>query len=106
MTILSPLSRMRFAGKVCKLGAWLIAAKGLIVIVLIYFVTIGANNGPGNNGPTPNDLFTIALFMLIVAILTSFFSLILYAAGTLLIYMGTEKNTRQESDELVKITSL
>lgn len=109
MNIVTPLARMRFVGKLCRLGAWIILALGIAAIILFYLLSTNALNGPGNGpggGPSLNDLFTTLVFIFLMAILVSFFSLILYAAGTLLSYLSREKEILQESDEPVTVMSL
>ena len=100
------LSRMRLAGKLCKRGAWIIAAMGLAVIVL--FVISNLPNNQGNPGPGPdfNALFNTLLPALLIAILILFFFLILYAVGAVLDYLSTEKTPSVVDDERVEITSL
>jgi len=100
---------MRLAGKLCRLGAGIIAAVGLAVIVFLAVTVFYPSNGPGDqasSGLNFNQLFNTFAIALLMAIPIFFFSLILYAAGTLLDYMSTEKNTQAASDERVEITSL
>ncbi len=98
------LSRMRQAGRLCRLGAWIIAAAGLVVIVFYIIITVSSNQG--NPGQNLNDQLTSYIFGFLVAIPVLFFSLILTAAGALLEYLGTQRNPQQENDDSVEITSL
>ncbi len=102
----TPLSRMRFAGKLCKRGAWAIAVLGLAVIV--FFVINNVSNNQGNPGPGPNfnELLNILFPALLIAIPTLFFFLVLYAVGAVLDYLSTEKTPQVVDDERVEITSL
>src|SRR5438128_10074828 len=104
MTILTSLSHVRLAGKLCKLGAWIMAAMWLAVIVLFHIIS-NVSNDQANPGPNFNELFTTFTIMLLMAIPVFFFSLSLYAVGTLLDYISTEKNREEEVDEHVEITS-
>lgn len=100
------LSRMRLTGKLCRRGAWIIAAVGLAVIIYLDFFVINDNGGQGGPGLNLNQLFISIAVALLMAIPVFFFSLILYAVGTLLDYVSTEKNTQEANDERVEIISL
>ncbi len=103
----TPLTRMRFAGKLCKRGAWAIAVLGLTVIVFFVISNISNNPGDPGTGLNFNQLVNILLPTFLIAILTLFFSLILYATGAVLDYLSDEKTPQVvDDDERVEITSL
>lgn len=111
MTPSTSLSRMRLAGKLCRRGAWIIAAAGLAVIIFIVissvssYVTSNSSGQPGS-GQNFNDLLTSFAIALLLAIAISFFFLILSALGAFLEYMSTEKTPQEVNDERVEITAL
>ena len=100
----TPLTRMRFAGKLCKRGAWVTAALGLAFIV--FFVISNIPNNQGNPGPDFNNWLNMLLPAFLIALPTIFFFLILYAVGAVLDYLSAEKATPVVDDERVEITSL
>ena len=100
----TPLSRMRLAGKLCRRGAWIIAAAGLAVIV--FFSLSQVSSYQANPGQNFNDLLTPFALVLLLAISIFFFFLILFALGAFLEYMSTEKNLQEVNDEPVEITPL
>jgi hypothetical protein len=103
----TPLTRMRFAGKLCKRGAWVTAVLGLAFIVLFVISNISNNQGDPGSGPNFNQLVNILFPAFLIALPTLFFFLILYAAGTLLDYLSAEKKPQVlDDDERVEITSL
>jgi len=104
MTLSNALSRMRLAGKLCRLGTWIIAGVGLAAIAFYFIATISNNQGnPGQN--LEGELISyMILFLIAIPIL--FFMLILTALGALLEYLGTARNLHESSDEHVEITSL
>jgi hypothetical protein len=103
----TPLTRMRFAGKLCKRGAWAIAVLGLTVIVFLVISNISNNPEDPGTGLNFNQLVNILLPTFLIAILTLFFSLILYATGAVLDYLSDEKTPQVvDDDERVEITSL
>ena len=112
MTPSTSLSRMRLAGKLCRRGAWIIAATGLAVILFIVissvssYVTSNVSSGQPGPGQNFNDLLTSLAIALLLAIAICFFFLVLSAVGALLDYMSTEKNPQEANDERVEITSL
>lgn len=101
-------SRMRLTGKLCRRGAWIMAAVGLVVIVYLNFFVISNGGGGGQGGPGPdfNQLLMSFALALLMAIPVLFFALILFAVGTVLDYMSAEKHIEEASDERVEITSL
>jgi len=100
----TPLTRMRFAGKLCKCGAWVTAVLGLAVIA--FFVISNLSNNQGNPGPDFNNWLNILLPAFLIALPTIFFFLILYAVGAVLDYLSAEKKPLVVDDERVEITSL
>lgn len=112
MTISTSLERIRLAGKVCKFGAWIVAIMGLIAIFALYIISNPFSDGSGNGSGINAILINLAIALL-MAILILFFCFILYAIGSLLVYLGPEspeKDTRQgfrqESDEFVEIVPI
>jgi type VI protein secretion system component VasK len=99
------LARMRFAGKLCKRGAWAILAMGLAVVV-IFVITSLPNSNQGGPGPDTNALLTTMAIALLIAIPILFSFLILYAVGAMLDYLSSEKKPQVVDDERVEITSL
>ena len=104
MTPSTSLSRLRLAGKACRSGAWLIAVLGLTVIVIFIASTIASDQA--NPGQNFNEWFNTAAFSLLMAILTIFFFLILFAVGALYDYISSEKNIQEVNEERVEMTSL
>ena len=103
----NPLNRMRFASKMCKYGAWIILVAGLGFVV--FFVINNFSNDQGNPGAGPNfnELLNILLPVLLIALPTLFFFLILYAVAAVLDYLSAEKQPPVvNDDERVEITSL
>ena len=100
----TPLTRMRFVGKLCKHGAWVIAVVGLAIIV--FFVISNLPNNQGNPGPDFNNWLNMLLPAFLIALPTIFFSLILYAVASVLDYLSAEKTPAVVDDERVEITSL
>jgi len=102
----TPITRLRFASKLCKRGAWIIAALGVAVIV--FFAINNFSNNQGNPGPGLdfNAWLNILEPAILIAIPTLFFFLILYAAGAVLDYLSAEKKPQVVDDERVEITSL
>ena len=94
----SSLSRLRLASKLCVLGAWIILAMGLTLIILFYVLN-NVGNGP-NSGPGLGFILCVAL---IITMLSLFFFIALYALGALLNYMGTPKSTSEESVTPLKV---
>jgi hypothetical protein len=94
------LSPMRLASKLCTIGAGIILALGLTLIVIFYVL----NNT--NNGPDAGPGRLITLFVsLIIAMLAVFFALVIYAIGALLGYLSTQNSTSEESIAHLKIKS-
>ena len=91
MSSMKPLFRLRLASWFCIVGAWAILVAGLFLMVLFYVLN-NVGNGP-NSGP---NLAIVIFVELIIAILTFFFFLVLYAIGTLLNYVGTPKVDHQK----------
>ncbi len=112
MTPSTSLSRMRLAGKLCRRGAWIIAATGLAVVVFIVissvssYISSNASSGQGSPGQNFDDLLIPLAIALLLAIAICFFFLVLSAVGALLDYMSTEKNPQEANDERAEITSL
>ena len=104
MTPSTSLSRMRLAGKMCRRGAWIIAATGLAVIVFLLISQVSSYQA--NSGQNFNDLLTFFAMVLLLSIAIFFFFLILSAVGAFLEYMSTEKNPQEVNDERVEIISL
>ena len=108
MTPSTPLSRLRMAGKLCRLGAWIIAVAGFVAIILYVIVTF--YNNQGNPGQDPNGQLTNYMVALLLAIPIFFFFLALTAMGALLEYVGREQKAHkagdERDDERLEITSL
>ena len=98
-------SRVHLAARLCRLGAWIITAAGLAVIIFLA-VTVFYPNGQSSSGLDFKQLFNTLALALLMAIPVFFFSLILYAVGALLDYVSTEKNTQEVNNEHVEIISL
>ncbi len=105
MTTSTSLSRVHLAARLCRLGAWIIAAAGLAVIVFLA-ITVFYPTNQSNSGPDFKQFFNTLAIALLMAIPIFFFSLILYAMGALLDYMSAEKTTQEVNDERVEIISL
>ena len=114
---LTPLVRLRLAGRLCRLGSWFILAVGLIVSICLFFVIYNSfMNDPGPNSPAPIPLLVSFALSGIIVINASFFFLLLFAVGAWLEYRSTqqdsqEKQSSQETDretngEHVEITWL
>ena len=91
MLSMNPHSRMRLVSRLSVVGAWATLASGIILIVLFYSlnnVSAGPNSGPG--------LGVLIFVELIIAMVTFFFFLVLYAIGALLNYMSAPKVAHQE----------
>ena len=110
---LTPLARLRLAGRLCRLGSWFILAVGLIASICLFFAIYSsymADPGPSTTVPIPL-LVSFALSGIIV-LFTSFFFVLLFAVGAWLEYISTkqdsqEKQSSQQTDyEHVEITSL
>lgn len=87
------LSKMRVASRVCKLGAWVIAALGMIAVVLYAFAIVqlfsalrGYQGGAYQYGEA-NSMISV---MFLIVVPTLFFSIILYAMGTLIEHISSE----------------
>lgn len=115
-----PASKMHVASRVCKLSAWVIAALG-IVVVIAYVSTIlpvlSQYRQNQDQSPYAYTLLTSlisALFLVIVP--TLFFTVVLYALGTLMEYMtgapkpgeteGREQEEQEEDDERLEIVPI
>ncbi len=105
MATSTSVSKMRVASKVCKLSAWIIAALGIVAVV-IYVSTIlpiipylrqGLGLSPYSY-TTYTSVIT-ALFLIIVP--TLFFTIVLYALGTLMEYIAgdTKPNEMERAEE-------
>jgi hypothetical protein len=103
----TPLTRMHFASKLCKLGAWGTAVLGLACIAIFVIGSISNNPDNPGSGLNFNQLANMLLPVFLIALPTLFFSLILYAAGAVLNYLSAEKTPPVvDDDERVEITSL
>ena len=103
----TPLTRMRFAGKLCKFGAWIILVVGLAFVVVVVINSFSNNQGNFGAGPNLVELLNLLLPALLIALPTLFFSLILYAVAAVLDYLSAEKQPPVVDDEeRVEITSL
>ena len=99
------VSKMRVASRVCKLSAWVIAAIG-VASVVIYVSTIlpvipyfRQYQGVSPYAYTTYTSVISALFLIIVP--TLFFTIILYAMGTLMEYItGETKPIKTEMERL------
>lgn len=105
--LLTPLARLRLAGRLCRLGAWLIIVAGLAVSICMFFITY--NPDPYNLDP--RQLLTSLAVSGIIAILVFFFFIFLFALGALLEYVGTtsgsiKQSSQERSDTEIEITSL
>lgn len=104
---MTPLSRVYLAGKLCRRGARIIVAVGLVVIIILAVNFYNAITNDLNPGIHLNELFITFAAALLVAMPVFFFYLILSALGALLEYMSIEKKPQEEvNDERVEITSL
>ena len=84
-------NRMRLASRLCTLGAWATVALGIALGILFYALN-NVNNGP-DSGPNVGIVIFVEL---IIAMLSLFFFLVLYAIGALLNYMSASKKTLEE----------
>ena len=92
-----PLARLRLAGRLCRLGAWLIIVVGLVISTFTFFVTYY----PSPYYFDPRQLLIPLAISGMVAILIFFFFICLFAIGALLDYVGTAGiNTKQSSQEM------
>ncbi len=87
------LSKMRIASRLCKLGAWVIAAMGLVAAGLYVSTLIQLLSGLRQDQASPYAYLSYgsvvsALFLITVP--TLFFAIILYAMGTLMDFMSAE----------------
>lgn len=105
MTTSTSLTHVRLAARLCRLGAWIIVAAGLAVIVFLA-VTVFYDTNQSSSGLDFKQLFNALAIALLMAIPVFFFSLILYAVGALLDFVSTEKNIQEVNDERVEIISL
>ena len=105
MTTSTSLSHVRLAARSCRLGAWIIAAAGLAVIVFLAITVFYPTNQP-SSGLDFKQFFNTLAIALLMAIPIFFFSLILYAVGALLDFVSAEKTTQEVNDERVEIISL
>ena len=101
MTASTSLSRLRLASKLCVMGAWAILAIGLTLIILFYVLN-NVGNGP-NSGPGVGYILFVAL---LIAMLSFFFFIALYAIGALLNYMGTPKSAPEEIVTPLKVKDI
>ncbi len=93
------VSKMRVVSRVCKLSAWVIAAIG-IVLAVIYISTIlpvipyfRQYLGVSPYTYTTYTSVVSTLFLLVVP--TLFFTIVLYALGTLMEYLTDETKPTQ-----------
>lgn len=104
---LTPAARLHLAGRLCRIGAWLIIAAGCAVSITLFVVSYNPN--PYNTDP--RQLLTSLALSGIVAIICFFFFIFLFAVGALLEYVGTtgvdtKRSERDMDDDHVEITSL
>jgi uncharacterized membrane protein len=100
---------MRLASKLCSHGAWIIALVGFSPIV--YIIITAISNYQSTYPQTLEGFISGLAYLLIVAVVVGFLSLILFAVGTFLGYMVArdqplEEDEEIEDDERVEITSL
>ena len=105
----NPYVRMRLASKLCSHGAWIIALVGFAPIVYI-IVTAISNYQSGYQQPLEGFISSLA-YLLIVAVVVGFLSLMLFAMGAFLGYIlardqPLKEDEEIEDDERVEITSL
>ena len=116
---LTPLARLRLAGRLCRLGSWFILAVGLSVSICLFFAIYSSYMAdPSPNSPAPPLPLLLVSFALsgILVFFTSFFFILFFAVGAWLEYTSTkqdsqEKQSSQKTDqetnyEHVEITSL
>ena len=115
---LTPLARLRLAGRLCRLGSWFILAVGLSVSICLFFAIYSSYMAdPSPNSPAP-PLPLLVSFALsgIIVINASFFFILLFAVGAWLEYRSTQQDSqekqrsqntdRETNDEHVEIISL
>ena len=114
---LTALARLRLAGRLCRLGSWLILVVGLLVSICLFFVIYTSfMNDPGPNSPAPIPLLVSFALSGIIVINAFFFCILLFAVGAWLEHISTkqdsqekqssQKTDRETIDEHVEITSL
>lgn len=96
------LSKMRTASRLCRLGAWVIAATGLVAAGLYVSTLIQLLSGLRQDQASPYAYLSYgsvvsALFLITVP--TLFFAIILYAMGTLMDFMGTNAKSEPKQQE-------
>lgn len=110
----NPYVRMRLASKLCSHGAWIIALIGFAPIIYIIVTAISNYQSgyyqSGYQQPLEGFISSLA-YLLIVAVVVGFLSLMLFAMGAFLGYIVArdqplEKAEEIEDDERVEITSL
>lgn len=110
---LTPLSRLRVAGRLCRTGAWLILAIGVFVCICLFFAIYSSN---GSNSD-PSQLLPLLALSGIVVLFIFFFFVFLFAVGALLEYIAAadismrpisqrEPNSQEPNYEHVEIRSL
>jgi hypothetical protein len=116
---LTALTRLRLAGRLCRLGSWFILAIGLSVSICLFFAIYNSYMAdPSPNSPTPPLPLLLVAFALsgIIVLFTSFFFILFFAVGAWLEYTSTQQDSqekqrsqqtdRETNDEHVEITSL
>jgi len=73
-----------------------------LTLVILFYILNNVGNGP-DSGPGLGLTIFVAL---IIAMLSFFFFLVLYAIGALLNYMGMPKNTPEESVTPLKVKDI
>lgn len=110
---LTPLARLRLAGRLCRMSTWLILAIRCVVCICLFF----ALYSPDTSNTNSTQLLALLALLGIVVIFVFFVSLFLFALGTLLEYLAAadsngkstsqrELGAQESSDEHVEITSL
>jgi len=107
MTFSTALARMRMAGRLCRLTAWLILLVGLAASIYLSFFVI---NGPNNQGSLdPRQVLLSSAIAILITIPVFFFFVFLFAVGAVIDYMSLRQSTHQtqmKDEDRVEITTL
>lgn len=107
MIFSTALARMRLAGRLCRLTAWLILLMGLAASIYLSFFVI---NGPNNQASLdPRQVLLSSAIAILIAIPVFFFFVFLFAVGAFLDYMSLRQDTQHtqvKDEDRVEITAL
>ena len=84
------VSKMRTMSRVCKLSALVIAAIGIVVVVIYVSTIIPYFRQDQSINPYVYSTYTSISTLFLLAVPTLFFTVVLYALGTLMEYMTSE----------------